>query len=72
MSEPGLRQHRDNTVCDAKTQTLRCMVCGDEVPIPLGAVDWVVAVMKAFSEAHRGPHSGPRSWFGGNVKESRK
>jgi hypothetical protein len=59
----------DNTVCDAKTQTLRCTVCGDEVPIPLGTLSWVLAVMEAFSKEHSSSkHEGRRTWFSGNVK----
>jgi hypothetical protein len=41
------------TVIDANTQTMRCEVCGDEVPIPLGGLSWVVKVMKAFASEHR-------------------
>lgn len=39
-------------ICDANRQTMRCEVCGDEVPLPLGAVEYVVAVMRAFSREH--------------------
>ena len=46
-----------NTQIDAATQTMRCTVCGDEVPIPLGAVPWVSEVMLAFANAHSGETS---------------
>ena len=42
----------DNTIIDAVTQTMRCNVCGDEVPIPLGALSWCAAVMQSFAKAH--------------------
>jgi len=40
------------TVVDTTTQTMRCSECGDEVPIPLGVISWVTAVMNAFDEVH--------------------
>jgi len=42
----------DKTVCDAKTQTIRCEVCKDEIPLPLGSVDWVVRACNAFTRTH--------------------
>lgn len=57
-------RRQDNTVVDATTQTMRCNVCGDEIPMPLGDVDWVCAVMRAFTKAHRGnTHPGRRTWL---------
>jgi hypothetical protein len=55
----------DNTVVDAKTQTMRCEKCGDEVPIPFGCIPWVSAVMTAFADAHAGdgPHTHGRTRF---------
>ena len=50
-------------VCDAVRQVMRCDVCGDEVPIPLGRLKWVSAVMSAFADAHPDePHAGRRTW----------
>lgn len=40
-------------VIDAGTQTMRCEVCKDEVPIPFGNLTWVADVCKAFDKAHR-------------------
>ena len=61
---------RNNTVFDAATQTMRCELCGDEVPIPLGNCRWVSDVMQAFVSAHRGKHAANpdrrrkcRTWF---------
>jgi len=45
---------KPRTVVDAATQTMRCDVCKDEVPIPLGSLGWVAAVCEAFDRAHRG------------------
>jgi len=58
----------NNTVVDAGTQTMRCKVCGDEVPIPLGALRWVSAVMMAFAAEHADAsgacgHSAGRTMF---------
>ena len=44
---------KSNTECDATTQIMRCLICGDEVPLPLGVVDWVADVLVAFDRAHR-------------------
>lgn len=54
---------QDNTVIDANTQTMRCLVCGDEIPIPFGELKWVCKVMNAFADAHRGNnnHGGGRT-----------
>ena len=41
------------TVIDAKKGVLRCDRCKDEVPIPLGSVDWVIGVIRAFGKGHR-------------------
>lgn len=52
----------ENAVCDLLRGTLRCLVCGDEVPMPLGDVAWVCDVAKAFARAHRGgKHAGKRT-----------
>ena len=49
----------DNTIIDASTQTMRCNVCGDEVPIPMGILKWAATVMRAFALAHRSPKHPP-------------
>lgn len=41
-----------HVVMDLKDQVMRCMVCGDEIPIPLGRLSWVTAVAGAFEKAH--------------------
>jgi len=45
-------ERSDHCVMDATTQTLRCERCGEEVPIPVGVIDWFVGVTRAFSAAH--------------------
>lgn len=42
-----------NAIVDANKQVMRCIKCGDEVPIPLGVIPWVCAVTAAFDEAHK-------------------
>lgn len=44
MSEP---------MVDAAAQTIRCTACKDEIPMPLGVMDWVLSVLKAFGNAHK-------------------
>jgi len=41
-------------VADARGQVLRCLVCGEEVPMPMGMVRWFAGVCRAFELAHRG------------------
>jgi len=48
-----MKKTGDATIVDATTQTVRCERCGEEIPIPLGSIDWVLAVMKAFERAHK-------------------
>jgi len=50
----------DTTVLDAEKQVCRCTKCGDEVPIPLGVVEWVVGYLNAFVKAHRRCNTDPR------------
>ena len=53
-----------NTRLDVARQTLRCTACGDEIPFPLGDVAWVLAITRAFADAHRGrKHQGGRTAF---------
>jgi len=60
----------DEAIVDAVTQTMRCPKCKDEVPIPLGDVKWVAAVMMAFGEAHKDCNgSGGRTTFSKPTKE---
>ncbi|MFH1984811.1 MAG: hypothetical protein ABIL58_23465 [Pseudomonadota bacterium] len=51
----------ENTIIDAKHQVLRCEVCGDEVPIPLGDVELVCESLMAFAKAHAGEHGPGRT-----------
>lgn len=48
-----MAKRKDRTVVDAVTQTVRCEECGEEIPIPLGVIDWVTGVLAAFGKAHR-------------------
>jgi len=51
-------------VCDANTQTVRCEVCGDEIPIPIGPISWFVAVTQAFADIHLiSPHKSVGAGF---------
>ena len=54
-----------NTVVDANTQTVRCEKYGDEIPIPLGIIPWVTAVLEAFVDAYsvEEPHQPGRTLF---------
>jgi hypothetical protein len=54
---------KEHVVIDAAEQVMRCNVCGDTMPIPLGCVqDWVTPVMKAFARAHESAsHAGGRT-----------
>jgi hypothetical protein len=38
---------------------MRCLVCGDEVPMPLGVIDWVAGVAKIFARCHEGDDHPP-------------
>ena len=69
-----MRRKKDNCVIDSLTQTMRCEKCGDEVPIPLGLVAWVCAVMRAFSAAHAGsePHAKGRTAFSVPTHENKR
>jgi hypothetical protein len=55
---------KDNAVLDVHNNVMRCKACGEVVPIPMGVVSWVCAVMKAFAEAHAGEvHHAGRTLF---------
>lgn len=41
-----------HVVIDAGTQTLRCELCDEQVPLPLGLAAWVLTVCDAFAKAH--------------------
>ena len=43
----------NRTFCSADTQTLHCDKCGCHMAIPLGQMDFVCAVIRAFNKAHR-------------------
>lgn len=64
-------KEEDKVVVDATTQTMRCNTCGEEVPIPLGVLDWVTGVMLAFRKAHREckKGDGQRTYFSKPTKE---
>ena len=52
------------TFCNPVTQTVKCDVCGDKIPLPLGTVKWVADVLSAFDDAHRGcGGDGDRTYF---------
>ena len=54
----------NHCVCDSSTGTVRCKICGDEIPIPLGDISWVCGVLGAFTGSHPGvPHEGKRTYF---------
>ena len=44
--------------------TIRCTICGDEVPMPLGDIPWLCGVLAAFMASHTSePHTGKRTYF---------
>jgi hypothetical protein len=54
----------DHCVIDGSRHVIRCNICGDEIPMPLGAVRWVAAVIVGFTAEHSSePHEGRRTWF---------
>lgn len=40
-------------VIDPTTQTCRCLQCNEEIPLPLGRIEWVTGVLKSFSKVHK-------------------
>ena len=48
-----MKKTGDMVIVDASTQTVRCERCGEEIPIPLGTINWVLSVMKAFEREHK-------------------
>ena len=64
---------KDNSVIDQERRVMRCTVCGDEVPMPLGEARWVAAVMTAFARAHggAGDHGGGRTMVWQNATGER-
>ena len=63
---------RDWIEIDAETQTIRCLVCQEEIPIPLGCMDWVNGVVRAYKRAHpRHDHAAQRTWFATRRPERR-
>jgi len=64
----GAEEAKSTTVCDPDTNEIRCEVCDESIPMPLGDHAWVYAVRGAFEEVHRkctGPskYSIPRCYF---------
>ena len=54
------------TIVDSEKQVMKCQECGDTVPIPMGLLSWVCAVMDAFSNAHKNcfqGDTGKQTWF---------
>jgi hypothetical protein len=52
----------DNTVMDLHNKVMRCVACGDTIPIPSGSIKWVTTVMQAFVDAHSSAsHIGQRT-----------
>jgi hypothetical protein len=39
-------------VCDSVRGTIRCQHCGQEIPFPIGRVDAVVALIRAYVRVH--------------------
>ena len=61
------------TRLDVARHTLRCDICADEIPFPLGDVAWVLAITRAFADAHRGRrHQGGRTAFARVVARPRE
>ena len=64
METPPMKVGTDNTVVDVRAQCVRCRVCGERIPMPLGAARWVVRVLEAFAEAHATlVHEDKRAYF---------
>ena len=56
---------------DAVGQVVRCTRCGEEIPIPLGRLDWVGAVLRAFGKAPKECGGRERTcWFSTPVPKS--
>jgi hypothetical protein len=47
----------ENTVVTERN-TMRCRMCGDELPVPLGDSEWFLGVMRLFIRCHRGCREG--------------
>jgi hypothetical protein len=43
----------DHVVIDTKRRVIECGRCFEFIPLPLGAIPWVVAVGNAFTRVHR-------------------
>jgi len=52
-----------DTVIDPGKQVLRCNICGDEFPIPLGHLDFVNKIFKAFDKEHKDCNGTPGKTF---------
>jgi len=51
-------------VVDSIRQVVRCEVCGEWIPIPLGvAVKWTCAVLDAFCDCHPAADHEPRRTY---------
>lgn len=49
-----------HVVLDGNLNTCRCTRCGESMPMPLGPVEFTVAVCRAFAQAHLGCRNGMR------------
>jgi hypothetical protein len=71
-----LKARKDHTVMDAAGQVLRCTRCGEEVPIPMGVIEWFAGYIRAFSKAHASctvaTGTMPRCWLSKPVPKSKR
>lgn len=59
-------RNADWIIVSSENQEVRCQRCGDRIPFPLGTIDWVTGVLKAFNLAHQDCKPGGRNrrtWF---------
>lgn len=49
----SVTRRKFHTIADGKTGLMRCNVCQDTFPLPIGSASFVVTVMRAFEKAHQ-------------------
>ena len=54
---------RPDTVVDPGKQVLRCNICGDEFPVPLGNMDFVTGIFEVWGKAHENCNGRPGKTF---------